>query len=65
MLATKNAVVSKIADLTRYWNTITMHLEIRAKIEVICFVERSSFIEIHQEMITTIFYETKLLNLAK
>jgi hypothetical protein len=54
MLATKNAVVSKIADLTRYWNAITMHLEIRAKIEVLCFVERSSFIEIQRE-ITTFF----------
>ena len=64
MLAIKNAVVSKIADLTRYWNAIKMQLEIRAKIEVICFVERSSFIEIQWE-ITTIFYETKLLNLAK
>ena len=46
MLATENAIVSKIADLTRYWNAITMDLETRAKIEVICFVERSSFIEI-------------------
>jgi hypothetical protein len=64
MPATKNAVVSKIADLTRYWNAITTQLEIRAKIEVICFVERSSFIEI-QRGITTIFYETKLLSLAK
>jgi hypothetical protein len=38
MLATENAVVSKIADLTRYWNAITMLLETRAKIEVIYFM---------------------------
>jgi len=46
MLGTENAVVSKIADLIRYCNAITMHPETRAKIEVISFVERSSFIEI-------------------
>jgi hypothetical protein len=46
MLATENAVVSKIADLIRYCNAITMHPETRAKIEVISFVERSSLIEI-------------------
>jgi hypothetical protein len=46
MLPTENAVVSKIADLIRYCNAITMYPETRAKIEVISFVERSSFIEI-------------------
>jgi hypothetical protein len=42
MLATANAAVSKITDLTTKGRAITMHLKVRPRIELLYFDERSS-----------------------